>query len=116
MNDFKDNFGNFSACFAVETQMDAAQASHGVNTDRFGNPLEETKDGNQASEMWSGAISVSREDPIALSAFHQELNQYAGFQEDERPGAESGDAQDYYDEEEEERKETPKPTMSEMMR
>jgi len=37
MSDFRDNFGNFSACFAVETQGNAQQASHGVLTDRFGN-------------------------------------------------------------------------------
>ena len=44
MNDFRDNFGNFSACFAVETHQDVVQpTNHGVLTDRFGNSLEEHK-------------------------------------------------------------------------
>jgi len=58
MNDFRDNFGNFSACFAVETQADAADvvaASAGM-TDRFGNSLEETKGSQEASHMWPGSI------------------------------------------------------------
>lgn len=75
MTDFRDNFGNFSACFAVETKADANEgiATSGM-TDRFGNSLEEHKDGSEASHMWPGNITVSREDPIAFSSFHQELN------------------------------------------
>ena len=84
LSDFRDNFGNFSACFAVETHQDADHAAF----DRFGNPLEESKGG---SDQWQGKIAVSREDPIALSAFHQELNAYAdehGYGEEiEQPGA-----------------------------
>ena len=65
MNDFRDNFGNFSACYAIETQNESQAIES--NVDRFGNSLEEVKGGN---EMWQGNISVSREDPLGLSAFH----------------------------------------------
>ena len=68
MHDFRDNFGNFSACFAVETDSDAAKTS--AYTERFGNQLEESKDGERESHTWLGAVAVSREEPIALSAFH----------------------------------------------
>jgi len=51
MNDFRDNFGNFSACFALEQQSNQPDYT---KTDRFGNPLEETK--GDASSQWQGNI------------------------------------------------------------
>ena len=52
-NDFRDNFGNFSACFAVQTQSDGGVSGE---IDRFGNTLEETKGGSEANNMWPGSI------------------------------------------------------------
>ena len=83
MNDFRDNFGNFSACFAVETESEASAAQTSAYQDRFGNSLEEHKGSGSGQHTWSGAIDVSRQDPIALSAFHQELNSFAAIQADE---------------------------------
>ena len=82
MNDFRDNFGNFSACFALETQHDV-QPNQGMLTDRFGNSLEEHKGGagGLGGHMWQGNISVSKEDPIQMSTFHQELNSYAASEQ-----------------------------------
>ena len=52
MNDFRDNFGNFSACFAVETNQEQPSNSAGA-VDRFGNSLEEIK---EEVDNWGGNI------------------------------------------------------------
>lgn len=66
MHDYRDNFGNFSACFALEAHQPPEVPDQSGATDRFGNPLEETK----GDMTWGGNVAVSREDPLALSAFH----------------------------------------------
>ena len=58
MLDFRDNFGNFSSCFAIDTEPDPASAAMGA-TDRFGNPIEESK-GGIGAQMWTGGVEVTR--------------------------------------------------------
>ena len=62
--DYRDNFGNFSSCFALEKQ--AEQAKPDV--------------------MWAGPVQVSEQEQLPLSTFHQQLldyEQYAYGQEEE---------------------------------
>ena len=48
MTDFRDNFGNFSACFAVETQTHLDKNRGDVF-------------GEGDSSMWQGAVQVTEE-------------------------------------------------------